>query len=538
MKKLDIRSIGLIILMLIFVSCKSEDTSLDLLGGDTGTSDLVSVVEDLEIISSIPEGSNITIEIGQSRDFAITAIAPAGNTVVYSWTYDGSPVAAVNTYQITGALPDVGNHTLIASATDGVTTKTRTWNIKINGPPTVTNVTTGTPTVAFDASINITASATDPNSDSLTYEWFLNGATSPQLTGSGPTGTLTGAAGLVGPNTVTVEVSDGTQTNSYTWDVEVNYFPQACNELTTGQICTYAGSPHKGNGLAFNNAQYPLRFRPRVMTQDALGNLFIGDLDHNVVWYWNNTAAPVTRMSQVIAPGVVQVVAGTGEDASGPAGVPATQSPLNSPEGLWYDDASDRLYISETGGNQVKYVDTNGIVFVGLGGGASHLDGDTAFTHDCDSPRHLYGFGTDLYVACYNEHRVKRWDLSSDLAYTVAGDGDADDDGEDVAATAGGVRRPHGLFVDANGIYITLYDRQHVRFVNTTGAPIVFWNGNPDQVTVNPGNIATIMGDGGNGGTPTPGDPLSSDVGEPTSVWGSQWQRNFLWPEGDLTILC
>lgn len=507
----------LLFLSLSVSSCKKQDEKLDLLiGGGGGGS---SASDQLEIISSLPEQSSVTIEIGDTENFTITAVAPIPNVVSYSWTYDGSPVVAANNYAITGLLTDVGNHTLIATASDGDTSKQKTWNIKVNGPPTVTNVTTGTPAVSYNSNINLTASASDPNNDTLTYRWLLNGATSAFITGTTATGTLTGDISTIGANTVTVEVSDGTKTASYTWNVEVNYFPQACNQLTTGQICTYAGGAHKGNGLAANNTQFPLRFRPFTHVQDALGNFFISDLDNNVVWYWNNTGGSVNRVGQTIAAGVIQVVAGTGEDATGSAGIPATTSPLNNPRGLWYDDALDRLYIAEYDGHQIKYVDNTGTVFVGMGGGPSHIDGDTAFNHDCDRPVHLAASAGNLYVTCYNEHRVKRWDLTTDLGYTVAGDGGNDLAGENTVPTASGTGQPYGLFVDANGIYITLYNLDRVRFVNTTGAPITFWSGNPDQVIVAPGMIATIMGDGGNGGTPTAGNPLSSDIGEPASVF-------------------
>ncbi len=497
-------------------SCKQEDDSLDLLigGGGSGSSN----ADSLQIISSTPEQTNVTIEIGDSRDFTISAVAPIPNVVSYSWTYDGAPVAAVNSFSVTGTLGTVGNHTLVATASDGSASRQKTWTIKVNGPPVITAITTGTPKVSYDSTTNIQASATDPNGDTLTYTWTFNGATSPRVTGTSGTGVLSGDASVVGANTVTLTVSDGTKTDSETWNVEVNYFPQACNQLSTGQICTFAGSAHKGSGLAVNNTTFPLRFRPFAHTQDAAGNLFISDIENNVVWFWNRSGAAVSRIGQTIAAGAIQVVAGTGEDATGSAALQATLSPLNSPRGLWYDDGNDRLYVAEYDGNQVKYINSSGTVFVGLGGGPSHADGDTAFNHDCDRPIHLANLGTNLYVTCYNEHRVKRWDLTTDLAYTAAGDGGNDVAGENAVPTSSGVGTPYGLFVDSNGLYITSYTHDRVRFVNTTAAPIVFWNGNADQVTVNPGMISTIMGDGGNGATPAAGNPLSSDVAEPSSI--------------------
>ncbi len=505
----------LALLFLLMTSCKSDDDSLDILGGTSGGG---ASVEQLEITSAFPEQSDVTIEIGETEDFTVVAEAPFPNVVSYAWTYNGAPVGGGNSYSITGQLASVGNHNLELTASDGDTTKSVSWNIKINGPPAVTAITTGTPSVSFDSTVNVQASASDPNGDPLTYTWLFDGVVSPIVTGTGLTGTINGDPNEVGGHVVTLQVSDGTQTDSISWNVEINFFPQACNELSNGEICTYAGSPHKGSGLSPTNPLHPLRFRPFTHVQDALGNLFISDLDNNVVWYWNNTGSPVTRIGQTIPAGVIQVVAGTGEDITGGTGIPAISSALNNPRGLWYDDGLDRLYIAEYDGNQIKYVDSGGTIFVGLGGGSSHIDGDPAFSHDCDRPIHLYQYSGDLYVTCYNENRVKRWDLSTDLAYTVAGDGGNDGAGENTGPTVSGVGRPYGLFVDGNGIYITLYDLDVVRFVNTTGAPLTFWSGNPDQVTVNPGMIATVMGDGGNGGTPTVGNPLSENLGQPTSV--------------------
>lgn len=501
---------------LLISGCGGGDNGLDILSTGGGGS---SGADQLEIISTIPEETQVTIEIGDSQIFSITAVAAFPNEVSYSWTYDGAPVVAVNTFSILGEASTVGDHTLVATASDGETSQSKTWEVKINGPPVIANITSGTPKVSYDATINLFASATDPNGDPLTYTWLFNGTPSLQLVGNSGTGTLSGSALDVGANTVTLQVDDGTQTDSYTWNVEVNYFPQACNELTAGQICTYAGGAHKGSGLQADNTIYPLRFRPFAHVQDALGNFFISDLDSNAVWYWNNTASAVTRVGTTIAAGAIQVVAGTGEDNTGPVGLPALQSALNNPRGLWYDDALDRLYIAENQGNQVKYVDSSGTVFTGLGGGTSNVDGDPAFNHDCNAPQNLYHYMGSLYVACSSNHRVKRWDLTTDLAYVVAGDGGNNADLDDANPLLAGVGTPYGVFVNADGIYITLYNADVVRFVNLSGAPKTFWSGNADQVSVANGNIVTIMGDGTTGGAPVTGNPLSSKVGEPAAIW-------------------
>lgn len=493
--------------------CKQDSGSFDLLiSGDT------SSVEDLEITARIPDQANITLEVGQTSQFVITAVAPAPRFVSYSWKLNGNVVTANQTYTFAATAGLIGQHTLTAIASDGETLKENVWTIKVNGPPTINPITTGTPKVSTGSSIQIQATASDPNSDSLTYEWLLNGATSSYLTGTTGTGTLTGHSSIVGPVTVTLRVSDGTSSTSYNWSAEVNYFPMACNTLTQGQICTYAGNPHKGSGLAANNTEFPLRFRPFKHTQDAIGNFFISDIENNVVWYWNLTASPVNRIGLTIPANTIQVVAGTGESATGGVGIPATTSALNNPRGLWYDDVGGILYIAEYSGNQVKYVDSSGTIFVGMGGGTSHVAGDTAYNHDCNAPMDMAYYSNNLYVSCYSHNRIKRWDLTSGLAYVVVGDGGNDNAGENADPLLSGIGQPYSLFVDNTGIYVASTRNHLIRFVNTTGAPITFWSGNPDQVIVNAGMIATIIGNGASTQTSTGGNPLSEPLGTPTSV--------------------
>ena len=497
----------------LFTGCKKESDSFDLLiSGDAST------VEDLEITARIPDQASVTLQVGESQQFAITAVAPAPRTVSYSWTLNGSPLGAGQTYTFSALAGNIGNHSLIATASDGESTKSNEWTVKVNGPPVITPVTTGTPKVSVGSTLNISATATDPNNDSLTYTWLLNGATSAYLTGTTGTGTLTGHDSIVGAVTVTLQVSDGTETASYTWNSEVNHFPMACNTMTQGQICTYSGGPHKGNGLSVTNTQFPLRFRPIGHTQDALGNFFISDLDSNVVWYWNKTGAAVTRLGQTIAAGVIQVVAGTGEASTGGTGVPALSSALNNPRGLWYNDGTGTLYIAEYSGHNIKYVDNTGTVFVGLGGGTSHVDGTSAFTHDCNNPTQIAHYNNSLYVSCYSHHRVKRWDLATDLAYVAAGDGGNDVAGNNANPVTSGIGNPYGLYVDANGIYVGSYSRHVVRFINHTAGAITFWSGNPDQVIVAAGMMATIIGDGGTGEPGTGMNPLSESIGRPVGI--------------------
>lgn len=493
-------------------SCKKGNDPFEILGGDD------SNIDQLTIEQALPDVGSLTLEVGEQVTFFVSAKAPSPRQVRYLWQLNGSQIGTTSSYILVGDPLNIGNHEVKIIVTDGIDTRERVWNVKINGAPTVTPVTTGTPRVAVGSDINIVATAADPNNDTLTYTWRLNGAISPHLTGTTGTGTLSGHTDIVGTFTVSLTVSDGTATATQAWTAEANYFPQPCNTLQQNQICTYGGGPHKGNGLAHNNTTFPLRFRPIGHTQDALGNLFISDLDNNVVWYWNRTGSDVTRVGVNIAAGTVRVVAGTGDATSGSAGVPALQSELNGPRGLWYNDLTDTLYIGEYSGNRVKYVNSAGIVFIGMGAAAIQTDGTLAYNHQCNGPATLTFYSGSLYVACTTSHRVKRWDLATDLAYVVAGSGANNITGNNVAATTGGTGNVYGLHVDATGVYMTTLTGHVVRYLNTTGVARTFWQGNPDQVVVGAGMLSTIAGNGATGVPPVAADPLNMPLNNPAGI--------------------
>ncbi len=494
------------------LSCKKSDSAFDILGGDDTN------IDQLTIEQTLPDVASLTLEVGQDETFFVLAKAPSQRTVSYSWQVDGSLVNTTASFLFAATNLNIGVHEIKISVSDGVDVRERVWSVKVNGAPLITPVTTGTPRVSLGAAVNISATASDPNNDTLIYTWTLNGLSSSYLVGTTGTATLTGDASIIGAFTITLTVSDGTASTSHSWNAEANYFPQACNTLQQNQICTYGGGPHKGNGLAHNNTTYPLRLRPIGHAQDALGNVFLSDLDNNVVWYWNKTASDVTRIGVVIAANTVRVVAGTGDAASGAAGIPALQSELNNPRGLWYNDLTDTLYIAEYSGSRVKYVNSAGIVFIGMGAAGLHTDGSLAYNHNCSNPATLSYYSGSLYVACTGAHRVKRWDLATDLAYMTAGTGSNNVTGNGVAPTSGGVGNVYGLHVDATGIYMTSLTGHNVRYINTTGVSRTFWAGNPDQVIVGNGLMSTIAGNGATGVPPVAANPLSMPIGNPSGI--------------------
>ncbi len=482
-------------------------------GGNGGFSGLVggdlSDVTELTITATTPSGNDLVIQIGGSQAFTVLAVAPPPASVSYSFELNGTTVSNINAYTLTGTALNVGNHIVTAKATDGISTKSKSWNIKVNGPPEITSAYSTPPKVAVGSVLNLTVTGTDPNNDPLTYDWKLNGATNAHLVGTNNTAVLTAApsllvGGFAGPITINVTATDdsgGTTTHNFT--AEINAFNQSCNELEQYEMCTYVGIPTLGDG--YNpidpNTSSTIKMGPIALALDSRNNnLFIADWNHNLVWYWNKTANPVELLqfegANAIPANTVKVIAGTGE-AAPEAGDYSLNVGVHGPRGMYYDAATDRLYISEYNAHRVKLVASNGVTSYMLGVGSGNIDGTTVTAHTCNNPSGMAYYNGELYVACYGHHRVKAWDLTTNLVRTVYGHDNSNagnatnfrndrstplipqnysagtEDGKAYAACTSncGYRSPYGIYVDSTGLYVTHPTDNYVRYCNFSGAP-------------------------------------------------------------------
>ncbi len=508
----NLKVLGLLFLMVFSISgCLEESDTLDSLsGGDT------SDVEKIEIQSQLPASAGVTIEIGETYNFFVAAVAPFGRIITYKWKWNGATVASgtdENGYDVVGTAPGVGTHTLRVIADDGTDTDFREWTVKINGPPVLTAVTTGTPQVAVGSTINVAANVTDPNGDAITYTWRIDGLPSAFVSSNGADADLTGDASLVGQFNLTVEASDGTASDSLSWVAEVNYFPQPCNELSQGEICTYAGNPEVGQGYDPSSNSINVRIGVMGIAEDALGNLFMADYLNNVVWYWNKTAGAVTRLNVTVPANTMMSVAGDGTDGVGANGTLATGTSLNGPFGLAWDDANATLYVSEYQNHRISRIGADGIIWWGFGygtngtgGGTNHTPGSAAQFGACNSPNQIQIYNGDLYMSCYGHHRIKKWEMNGtptnygdDTAETIMGDGGTGNPpaAEGAVATYD-VRNPYGMYVDADGIYVSQYIHHKLLFYNWSGGAKTFFP-STDNLTVNDGMVRWIAFSGGTG---------------------------------------
>ena len=203
------------------------------------------------------------------------------------------------------------------------------------------------------------------------------------------------------------------------------------------------------------------------------GDLYIVDLS-------NNRIRKVT-----VATGAITTVAVTGFAGYNGDNVAATSAMLNQPVAVAVDSSSN-LYIVEQRNNRIRKVTAaTGIISTVAGTGLEGYNGDniTATSAMLNSPT---GVAVDasgnLYIADYNNRRVRKVTVATGVINTVAGNGLAGGYNDDnIAATSAALYQPLGVAVDSSGnLYIVDYFGHRIR-----------------KVTVATGIITTVAGGAG-----------------------------------------
>jgi hypothetical protein len=274
--------------------------------------------------------------------------------------------------------------------------------------------------------------------------------------------------------------------------------PQTAFPATVvGEIVTYAGAgapfctdPTTGCdgsklGALFHN--------PAGLWVDNAGNLYVAD-------QWDNKIREVTPG----AGGTVGTVCGFGtagfENGKCAAGV-EFYGPL-----AVILDAAGNLTVADSGNSLIRQGQLSTQVMTTIAG--SGLVGDNgpatsaSLANPVDAKWDLTG--TNYYIVDNGNNRIREV-MANGTISTVAGTGHPaqwcteppplDCNGDYGPATLATFDNPNGVAVDGNGnIYIADSSDSAVRLVNMQQTPLVLWSGTPNQITIPPGDIATVAG--------------------------------------------
>jgi trimeric autotransporter adhesin len=167
-------------------------------------------------------------------------------------------------------------------------------------------------------------------------------------------------------------------------------------------ITTVAGDGMVGSGGDGGPAISAQLHHPTGMAEDLAGSLYIADSR-------NNKVRKVVDPSK-ITEDVISTIAGSGRRGFGGNGGPALQAELSDPTGLAIDGAGD-VFIADTGNNQVREVLTSGLIKPVAGTSRCSRDVDNgvqAVRASLCGPTGLAMIGQQLYISDtgHNEVRV------------------------------------------------------------------------------------------------------------------------------------
>ena len=215
---------------------------------------------------------------------------------------------------------------------------------------------------------------------------------------------------------------------------------------------------------------------PWGLAIDAQNRIYVADAGNNAV-------------RRINTDGTVTTVAGTGTAGFSGDGGQATLARLSAPLRLAIDTAGN-LYITDSANNRIRKVTPAGVISTVAGNGTAGFAGDggaaTAARLRTPTDVAVKPDGT-MYIADRANHRIRKVTPAGVIS-TVAGNGTAGYNGDDIAATSARLSNPYGVTFDpAGNLYVADYDNERLRMVNTGGL----------ITTIAGTGIATADGDGG-----------------------------------------
>ena len=275
--------------------------------------------------------------------------------------------------------------------------------------------------------------------------------------------------------------------------------PAAASPATITTVAGTGVAGFSGDNMAATLAQLS---SPGDVAVDLAGNLWIADVSNH----------RIRRVDAVT--GTITTVAGTVGFGFNGDNIAATAAQLSGPRSVAVDLAGN-LWIADQNNDRIRRVDavTGTITTVaGTGVAGSLGDNGPATLAQLSSPR---GVAVDaagnLWIADFDNHRIRMVDAATGTITTVAGTGVAGSLGDNGPATAAQLRNPSGVAVNAAGdLWIADLSNDRIRKVDATTGTIT---------TVAGTGVSGALGDNG----PATAAQLFNPAGVAVNAAGDLW---------------
>ncbi len=185
------------------------------------------------------------------------------------------------------------------------------------------------------------------------------------------------------------------------------YLPDEANSVVrkvsaAGIITTIAGCGVDGNDGDGGQATAAKLSEPWSVALDATGNLFIADLNAEVI-------------RKVTPAGVISTIAGNGVEGYSGDGGPATAAAISNPTCIITDRAGN-VYIDDYNNSRIRKVTPAGVITTVVGTGVAGFSGDGGAATDCqlDFPTGIaFDASENMYISDLINERVRKVNLAA-----------------------------------------------------------------------------------------------------------------------------
>jgi len=275
------------------------------------------------ITSYTPENLTPTVNEGESLEFTHSSYDSDNDALYYTWLLDSAEIAHTQNWTYTPSYEAAGFHNVTLLVSDGQLSDSVQWNvtvININQAPIIDSWDPYPEfvTISENETQTFTITYHDPDNDSLTVEWFVNGSSE----ATGDTFVFEASFGSAGVYNITVVVTDPSlaiATRKWTLTVHHVNRPPVIETYSPEDLTPEV---NEGENLIFNQTSYdpdgdPLSYRwlldgvDQATTQnwtyspsyDAAGyhnvTLIVSDGQLSTSMEWNVTVIDVNRPPEI-----------------------------------------------------------------------------------------------------------------------------------------------------------------------------------------------------------------------------------------------
>ena len=197
------------------------------------------------------------------------------------------------------------------------------------------------------------------------------------------------------------------------------------------------------------------------------------------------------RIRRVGLDGIIETIAGNGDAGFSGDGGLATEASFDYPHDVAVDSKGN-VYIADSENQRIRVVDPDGIIttFAGNGNYGFSGDGGLATEAELSNPSCVaVDRSGNVYIG--DNTRVRKVVAFSGVITTIAGSDERDFDGDGGPATEAKLTWLSDIAIDGTDVYIADYDNDRIRLVDLTGIITTFAGGRGDWSQIRTGVRAT-----------------------------------------------